>query len=162
MLFRSDPGCSSPTDASEIDGACDDLVNNDFDSLTDYPSDTGCTSYSDSSELGTTQCDDGLDNDGDGHTDYHPSTGDSECTSGTDDSESPMDNCYDSDFDYMVAGYVVGYDGGNYFNNSDSCQDAVTVREWGCNNYPAQGYDPSYDDFDCSLMNATCSNGACV
>jgi hypothetical protein len=57
-LVGGDPGCTSPTDTSEIDGQCDDLIDNDGDSLTDYPADPHCSSYSDNRELVDDSCSD--------------------------------------------------------------------------------------------------------
>jgi len=52
------------------DPECDDLIDNDGDGFTDFPSDPGCTSVADESEVDpNVACDDGLDNDGDGDTD---------------------------------------------------------------------------------------------
>jgi hypothetical protein len=48
--------------------ACSDGVDNDGDTLADFPADPGCKSATDASEL--FDCVDGLDNDGDGKIDY--------------------------------------------------------------------------------------------
>ncbi len=47
---------------------CSDEIENDADTLVDFPADPGCTSDEDLSEAA--DCDDGLDNDGDGLADY--------------------------------------------------------------------------------------------
>lgn len=68
---------------------CNDLLDNDSDTYTDYPSDAGCTSISDDSETtsSTAQCADALDNDGDGKTDYGGGNPDPGCVNASDDSE---------------------------------------------------------------------------
>ena len=47
QISGGDPGCMSPTDSDERDGACDDLVDNDGDGLVDYPNDPECANYAD-------------------------------------------------------------------------------------------------------------------
>ena len=64
---------------------CNDGLDNDGDTFTDFPNDPGCSSATDASELGTAQCDDGIDNDVDGDTDFPV---DAQCGSPTDDDES--------------------------------------------------------------------------
>jgi PKD domain len=64
---------------------CNDGLDNDGDTFTDFPNDPGCSSAADASELGTAQCDDGIDNDVDGDTDFPV---DAQCGSPTDDDES--------------------------------------------------------------------------
>ncbi|MDO8339323.1 MAG: sialidase family protein [Candidatus Burarchaeum sp.] len=86
--YPNDLGCTGPSDNIEVNGQCDDLMDNDGDTLTDYSSDPGCASYSDASERGTAQCDDGLDNDADNWVDYPD---DPSCASATDNDESPAD-----------------------------------------------------------------------
>ena len=68
-------GVSPPAQA--LTPLCSDGVDNDGDSRTDYPDDTGCTSPEDSDEFGAPECSDGVDNDGDGDVDY---PADSDCT----------------------------------------------------------------------------------
>jgi hypothetical protein len=58
--------------------ACADGVSNDFDGLSDYPSDPGCSDAEDESELGPHACDNGVDDEGDGRIDY---PADTECGS---------------------------------------------------------------------------------
>jgi hypothetical protein len=69
-----DPGCTSPSDNSELDNlpSCSDGLDNDGDGLTDYPDDPGCSSPTDDLEgtAAATQCSDGRDNDRDGFIDY--------------------------------------------------------------------------------------------
>jgi hypothetical protein len=84
-----DPGCTSPSDNSELDTPpqCSDGVDNDGDALTDFPNDPGCDSPADNLESNrrtNPQCSDGLDNDSDGFTDYPNDPG---CFSLTDNSE---------------------------------------------------------------------------
>ncbi len=88
---------------SEMDAkkpVCSDLIDNDGDGKTDYPTDPGCTNANDTDETdgGTPEpppppsaCNDGLDNDGDGATDYPADTGcaNAEDTTETDDSGGP-------------------------------------------------------------------------
>ena len=82
----------STSDSSEIDGVCDDNVDDvaDADSLADG-SDPGCTSFSDTSEVNGA-CDDLADNDADGQTDYPADPG---CTSFSDTSELGTVHCDD-------------------------------------------------------------------
>lgn len=47
QISGGDLGCMSVTDSDERDGACDDLVDNDGDGLTDYPNDVECANYAD-------------------------------------------------------------------------------------------------------------------
>lgn len=66
---------------------CNDGVDNDSNTKTDYPADLGCTSATDPTESGYTpapQCSDGVDNDSNGLID----TNDQGCSSATDTSES--------------------------------------------------------------------------
>lgn len=104
-LSGGDPGCTSVTDSSEIDGDCDDLDDeaNDRDTLTDS-TDPGCTSTSDSSEIDG-ECDDLVDNsDTDTLIDYQVSGGDPGCTATSDVSEvdGDCDNGVDNDNDGLA------------------------------------------------------------
>ncbi|WP_210509192.1 hypothetical protein [Naasia sp. SYSU D00057] len=69
---------------------CSDGLDNDGDTLVDYPADPGCESSADTTEFPEppvlAQCSDGLDNDGDSFTDYPADPG---CVSSTDTTESP-------------------------------------------------------------------------
>src|SRR5258706_1495406 len=65
--YPADPGCSSPTDNSEVNSLptyqCNDGIDNDGDGLIDFPQDPGCSSYTDNSEYTpplTYQCNDGI------------------------------------------------------------------------------------------------------
>jgi len=52
-ITNGDPGCTSTIDSSEIDGQCDDLIDNDDDGHIDFGSptrDSECTSFSDNDE----------------------------------------------------------------------------------------------------------------
>lgn len=52
-LSGGDPGCTSATDTSEVDGQCDDMADNDGDGKVDFGTagtDSKCTSFSDSDE----------------------------------------------------------------------------------------------------------------
>ncbi|MFH1591200.1 MAG: hypothetical protein ABIC95_04700 [archaeon] len=71
--------------------ACSDCVDNDEDTFTDYPLDSGCYSLTDPSELHENfQCDDGIDNDLDGNIDYPDDLG---CSSPSDDDEEDTGDC---------------------------------------------------------------------
>ena len=64
---------------------CGDGLDNDGDSLTDYPDDPGCESALDDDETDPlAQCEDGVDNDSDGNIDYPADLG---CDSADDDDE---------------------------------------------------------------------------
>jgi len=62
ILANGDPGCTSATDSSEIDGQCDDLLDNDGDTHIDYGlsngKDSKCTSFSDNDESPRDNCSD--------------------------------------------------------------------------------------------------------
>jgi hypothetical protein len=81
-----DGGCSSASDLSERTTlyACDDNVDNDGDSLIDFPADIGCASAKATKE--NPFCNDGIDNDNDGFIDF---PADTVCTSAAGASESP-------------------------------------------------------------------------
>ena len=122
-LSGGDPGCSSASDTSEIDGVCDDSVDDasDADSLADA-SDPGCTSTSDTSEI-TAVCDDKIDNDSDTYTDY-PSDGG--CTGYSDNDESGGFQCGDgSDNDSDGA---TDYSGGDFSCSSATDNDETNPR----------------------------------
>jgi hypothetical protein len=88
----NDPGCSSPSDPSEVgSAACDDGIDNDGDGLVDASNDPGCTGPGDASELGSTACDDGVDNDGDLGVD----SADPGCTGPSDNNERGGGQCDD-------------------------------------------------------------------
>lgn len=77
LVACGDDGTSGAHDAGPMDGRvgaqCDDGVDNDGDTLTDFRltgTDPGCSTLGDTSELGTRECDDGIDNDLDSFTDY--------------------------------------------------------------------------------------------
>ncbi len=59
-LTGGDPGCISSTDTSEIDGQCDDLIDNDGDGHSDHVAfgDSKCTSFSDNDESPRDSCSD--------------------------------------------------------------------------------------------------------
>ncbi|MDJ0869266.1 MAG: hypothetical protein QNK03_24395 [Myxococcota bacterium] len=65
--------------------ACADGIDNDADTLIDFPEDPGCTDRTDDSERSPTiECDDGIDNDEDGQTDFPR---DASCLGATDPTE---------------------------------------------------------------------------
>ncbi|MEZ4332714.1 MAG: trypsin-like serine protease [Myxococcota bacterium] len=73
-----DPGCASPTDASERSPlfVCDNELDDDGDGLADAPRDPGCANPADASERGAAQqCDNGLDDDGDLAVDFPDDSG---------------------------------------------------------------------------------------
>ncbi len=99
--FPADPGCTSPTDNSEVDAAvpqCGDGIDNNGAGGTDWPADPSCSSATDATEDGVVappvsyrQCQDGIDNDGDGLIDFAGHAGalaDDDCHSLFDDDES--------------------------------------------------------------------------
>jgi hypothetical protein len=63
---------------------CSDGLDNDGDTLIDYPNDTGCDSVIDDDETDIFQCNDSIDNDSDGSIDFPADVG---CSSATDDDE---------------------------------------------------------------------------
>jgi len=153
--YPNDPGCSSPSDTSELSTVqCDDGIDNaDADSLKDYPSDFGCVSPSDLSEVDG-HCDDVVDNDGDGFTDY-PS--DPECTSFA----SKEGNCVDTDGGnvYGTQGAVSGSSGGMPYSHTDACLDSVTLNEFSCDFWSK----PISNNVNCAgNFTGTCVNGACT
>jgi len=73
--YPMDPGCSSPTDDSELDAThpCDDGIDNDGDGFVDWrldgSGDPGCASAA-ATSIENPACQDGIDNDGDGGIDF--------------------------------------------------------------------------------------------
>ena len=97
-LSGGDPGCTSATDSSEIDGECDDgLDSADRDNLSDA-TDPGCTSTSDQTETDG-ECDDVVDSASD--ADSLGDAADPGCTSTSDTSEvnGQCDDLSDNDAD---------------------------------------------------------------
>jgi len=70
LVDMDDPGCASPTDASERNPkvACDNGKDDDGDGLIDFPADPGCASVR--SNLENPACDNGKDDDHDGGIDF--------------------------------------------------------------------------------------------
>lgn len=101
-LSGGDPGCTSPTDGDERDGACDDLDDetDDRDTLTDS-TDPGCTSTNDPSEIDG-MCDDIVDDVSD--ADSLGDASDPGCTSFGDPSEidGQCDDLSDNDGDTFI------------------------------------------------------------
>lgn len=102
LLLNKESGTGAAT--LEIDvtwtAACADGIDNDGDTLIDYPADDGCRGIGDDSEQ--IDCQDGIDNDGDGFTDYPADTG---CQFATSPKENPqcsdgIDNDGDTKIDY--------------------------------------------------------------
>ncbi len=97
-IFECEAGYSCNGDTC-APAQCNDGINNDSDSVTDYPDDPGCDSISDDDEsdddcqscpscTNCPDCSDGEDNDGDGAIDYGTDPG---CTAASDDNE--IDEC---------------------------------------------------------------------
>lgn len=105
---------------------CDDGADNDLDTATDYPADTGCNWVGDVSEA--FDCSDGLDNDWDGDIDYPDDTG---CASATQHLEEP-----DQDGDLVI-------------DVEDNCETVANADQRDTNQ---DGYgnlcDADYDDDD--------------
>ncbi|MEK6964447.1 MAG: hypothetical protein AABX70_08565 [Nanoarchaeota archaeon] len=154
-LNGGDLGCTNSTDASEINGQCDDLADNDGDTYTDYPTDPGCFSYSDASELGSAQCDDNIDNDGDGFIDYPDDNG---CSSPTDNLES-TNSCTDTDGGFIVTiqGSISGVSNNTGYNYTDTCLGTTLLDEHTCS-----GTQPNHFTYNCTGNYTGCSNGACI
>src|SRR4030042_4265712 len=106
-LSGGDPGCTSLTDSSEIDGECDDLSDNDGDSVIDYPSDGGCGAYSDNDE---SNCEDSVCEGGEVCDECVADCG-------------HCDSCSDTDGGNVIAvfGTASGYFNNDYFNADDYC-----------------------------------------
>ena len=104
--------------------ACADGLDNDADTLTDFPADPGCSSTSDGDESDPAPapaCADGLDNDGDGKTDFPNDPG---CTDSADTDETdpaPLSACSD--------GLDNDADGKTDFPNDPGCADAADADE---------------------------------
>jgi hypothetical protein len=99
--FPAEPGCTAPSDTSEVDPSplplCADGFDNDGDNTIDFPQEPGCASAANKSEkdpMQRPQCADGIDNDTDGKIDYPKDPGcnwaadreaDTACSDGIDD-----------------------------------------------------------------------------
>lgn len=141
---------------------CNDGIDNDGDTKTDYPNDPGCSSKRDKSERGSIACDDGIDNDGDAKTDYPNDPG---CSSPSDNSEADTANsCSDTDGGFVIGvqGTVSGYNNNQPYSYAEYCLDSNTLVEYYCSGvYPVSYYQ------NCNPTNSTnvtnsCINGACV
>lgn len=98
--------------------ACGDGMDNDGDTLTDFPNDPDCTSTSDPDETHTPRCADGIDNDNDQQVDFGNDDG---CSSLLDDDEQGTPECSDSsdnDNDQLID-----------FPNDPGCSSADDVSE---------------------------------
>jgi MYXO-CTERM domain-containing protein len=93
--FPADPGCDSPQDNNETDGAepeCSNGVDDaDPDTDVDWPDDQQCYAYYDPTEGGAAACNDGVDNDNDGQTD----SADPDCAATGGQSEHDFPACMD-------------------------------------------------------------------
>jgi hypothetical protein len=114
-----------------------DGIDNDGDTLTDWPNDPGCENYSDTSEYGRTECDDGVDNDGDTFVD----TADQGCSDVYDLSEHGANECddgIDNDADTLIdwpADTGCSDLGGNSEYPGGECNDGIdndgdTLIDW--------------------------------
>lgn len=86
-FFRYALGDSSISSITVELAECADGIDNDTDTLIDFPADPDCSSALDDNEstvILTHECDDSIDNDGDGKTDYPNDPG---CSALADDSE---------------------------------------------------------------------------
>ncbi|MHA2101222.1 MAG: hypothetical protein ACW99A_21365 [Candidatus Kariarchaeaceae archaeon] len=97
VMAKNGRGKPAPTE-------CNDEIDNDGDTYTDWRLDPGCINKHDNSELNPNiECDDGIDNDNDTYIDYPD---DSECDSPLDDSEASVTTeCNDeinNDFDGLI------------------------------------------------------------
>ena len=168
---------SCTRDCGTVTTECNDGLDNDGDSLIDYPGDAGCSSISDNDETNCgdgvceggetpsscsadciTECSDGIDNDGDGHIDL----ADSKCANSSDNDETPRDFCNDTDngFNLNLKGTASGEDGGISFSSTDSCINATTVWEFTCGT-KFFDYDLLSTDSECLNATVICSDGAC-
>jgi hypothetical protein len=133
--------------------ACNDGIDNDDDTYTDYPDDPGCSGKNDNSELNPSiECDDGNDNDGDNNIDYPDDAG---CSSPTDNDETNCgdsvceggevcdvciadcgycDSCSDTDGgNYpLIFGTASGYLNGIPYSDDDYCVDSGNILEYYC------------------------------
>jgi len=119
---------------------CLDGIDNDGDTLTDFPLDPGCTDANDVSELGTTQCDDGIDNDLDSFTDF---PNDPDCTDGLDDIEAQPECSDGSDND--GDGFTDFPADPDCIDSSDDSEFPPPTAEFIGN--PTIGYEPLLVDF---------------
>ncbi|HKJ23516.1 MAG TPA: hypothetical protein VKB65_01745, partial [Myxococcota bacterium] len=87
--------------AEHVTTVCNDGIDNDGDTLVDFPADLGCTNGADASEQSPELlCDDGVDNDGDGWIDYPADPG---CNTNIAAREDPeCDDGIDNDGDGLV------------------------------------------------------------
>jgi hypothetical protein len=117
---------SEPCIVGGVQG-CSDGLDNDGDTLTDFPNDPGCSSYFDETEDPDPECWDTLDNDGDGDTDW---PADLECWGPYDDAEAGTEACRDG-IDNDGNGYTdwAGSDPG-----CDSATDRIEASARACQN----------------------------
>jgi uncharacterized membrane protein len=113
--------------------ACNDGIDQDGDTLVDYPDDPGCRSLGDRSE--GPDCSDGLDQDGDGQAD-HPQ--DPQCTGPDDVSETPdcgdgVDNDGDGQVDFPAD---AGCRDAAGLSEAPACQDGVDNDGDGQTDFP--------------------------
>jgi hypothetical protein len=120
---------------------CSDGLDNDGDTLIDFPDDPSCTDASDTTETpsGNSACDDGLDNDSDGHIDFPSDPG---CSSRNEDDEGDgcpgpvgcpqcgngVDDDSDGAVDYPAdTGCTSAGDDSEFSSNPGACGSAVTI-----------------------------------
>ena len=150
---------------------CEDSIDNDNDSATDYPNDFSCANTADNDEtFPKAQCQDGTDNDGDGATD-HPS--DFSCTSLQDNDETlvksqcqdGIDNDSDGAIDNADFGCLTGAGGAyNAQDNSENspqaqCQDGSDNDNDGATDHPNDFSCTSLQDNDETLVKSQCQDG---
>jgi hypothetical protein len=129
---------------------CNDGVDNDGDTLVDYPDDPGCgDAVSDNEDPA---CQDGIDNDGDTLVDYPDDPG---CEDAASDNEDPacqdgIDNDGDglTDFDggQSIWGECSGQPGGCPANVSDPDGDGVANPDPDCESFVDPSEEPTCDD----------------
>ncbi len=142
---------------------CNDGLDNDGDSYTDFPSDPGCSSKTDNNERNVNiECDDGVDNDNDGNVDMNdagcvnPSDddetncGDGVCEGGETSGNCPADcgvpdSCNDTDGGNfpLVFGATSGYLNNNWYSNDDYCVDSSNINEYYCSGTSEQSQQQS-------------------
>lgn len=152
---KSDPGCTSYTDDSELGTIqCDNGLDDDSDTKIDYPNDPSCTSPSDNTELGTTQCDNNIDDDNDLKIDY---PNDTDCYNINDNSEKNPCSETDGGFNLFQKGTCT--DAGNCKSGcTDECTIYGNVRERDCDLYG----NACGDSAGASCPSGyTCIDGAC-
>ncbi|MBN1654204.1 MAG: VWA domain-containing protein [Deltaproteobacteria bacterium] len=138
--------------------ACSDGIDNDGDSLTDFPADIACASPNDDDESDDPQCSDGLDNDGYHGTDYPQ---DPSCTNPYDITEDGILECNDG-LDNDGDGLTDHPDDLACIDESDpseidfrACQNGIDDDGDGLTDFPDDPGCHSESDYDESDVNFT-------